>query len=358
VFKDRNVSGLNYSSGQESGVTDAGGTFSCESGNDVAFSVGAVQLGQAGCASLVTPTQIATNDANFFLRVTNLARFLQMLDIDGDPDNGSVISDAVQQVATGWSQVDFSSDDLATELVTILSDVASVDGTAHELPGDAEAGLHLIDTLVCAYAGAYAGSFSGSDNGAAALVIGWQAPTFGFIPLAFEWLGVAASGSLTVAGGGSGSISIVRLPENEHTGVGLEGQIQATFETPDRILGTWDGGNLQFDRIGGDVNAERRAAGASYRLVGKASSEGFAAYLSVNLYGDDLQGEAFDVHGANSFAVEGTLEGNNATFTLDDGTTMLAAEGTLTIGIDDEPREILGTLDDGSEFSMAACRLN
>ena len=44
-FKDFTVSGLSYSSGQQMGVTDAAGTFRCETGGDVAFAIGAVDLG-------------------------------------------------------------------------------------------------------------------------------------------------------------------------------------------------------------------------------------------------------------------------------------------------------------------------
>ena len=220
-FKDFSVAGLAFESGQQTGITDGSGRFTCETGNDVSFSVGAVLLGETVCATFVAPNQLASLGAGFDLEVANLARFLQMLDQDGNPDNGIEISALVQQAAENWNQVDFRTSDLDNELVTIISDAASVDGTPHALPGAQEALTHLVDTLVCQYAGAYAGTISGSNSGAAGMVIGWTAPSFGFVPLAFEWQGYDAVNEVGVFGGGGGSISILDFPIIDHTGSNL-----------------------------------------------------------------------------------------------------------------------------------------
>ncbi|MEL7298347.1 MAG: hypothetical protein AAGJ86_11860, partial [Pseudomonadota bacterium] len=58
VFKDSNVAGLSYVSGGESGVTTADGRFTCETGETVTFSIGAVQLGTADCATLLSPASL------------------------------------------------------------------------------------------------------------------------------------------------------------------------------------------------------------------------------------------------------------------------------------------------------------
>ncbi|MBT8078852.1 MAG: hypothetical protein KJO31_09735 [Gammaproteobacteria bacterium] len=351
VFKDFNVSGLSFVSGQESGITTDNGRFTCETGSDVAFSIGGVALGQTACATFVAPNQLATLGQTFDLEVSNLSRFLQMLDQDGDPDNGIVISDAVQQVSANWNQVDFLTADLDNELVTIISDAASVDGTLHALPSATEADEHLSATLACAYAGAYAGSFSGSNSGAAAMVIGWNAAGFGHVPLAFEWQGYDAADEFIVFGGGSGSITILDLPQIEHTAAGLAGPISAMFITPDSISGTWDGGNLNFQRIGPDD-------GSAYRLVGSAGSAEVAAYISVNLDDTSISGEAFEVVEGTTFSVTGTLTGDSVSLTATSATETLSGSGTLTRNADNSPREVQGTLDDGSTFSMVACRLN
>lgn len=351
VFKDLNVSGLTFVSGGESGVTDANGRYTCETGNDVSFDVGGVSLGLAECATLMTPNQLATFDAQFDLEVANLARFLQMLDQDGDPDNGIVISEAVQEVAENWMQVDFLTMDLDAELVTIISDAASVDGTPHALPSAQEALAHLTETLECTYAGAYAGSISGSNEGAAGMVIGWGGSSFGFIPLGFEWQGFDSVNEFNVFGGGGGSITIQNLPVIDHTDPSLAGPIAAEFETPDRITGTWDGGTVELTRIGGDN-------GARYRFVGKAEGEETEAYISLNFDGADFSGEAFNVFDGTTFDVTGTLDGDAVSLTATGGGETVTGTGTLTRFPDGSPDEVQGTLEDGSSFSIVACRLN
>jgi len=351
VFKDRNVIGLAFTSGSESGITDTDGSFSCETGNEISFAIGGVGLGQTACATLATPNQLATIDAQFDLQVTNLARFLQMLDQDGDPDNGIVISDLVQQIADNWTQVDFRTTDLASELVQIISDAASVDGTLHALPSEQAALLHLMDTLNCAYAGAYAGTFSGSNSGAAGMVIGWFGPSFGFSPLGFEWQGFDSVNEFTEFGGGTNSITIQDLPVIDHTQAGFAGPISARFESPDRITGTWDGGTVELQRIGGDNGGE-------YRFVGKADNIEVQAYISLNLDGTAFSGEAFDVIEGTTFQVTGTLTGDAVSLTATGGGITNVGSGTLTKNADGSPDEVQGTFDDGSSFSMVACRLN
>lgn len=353
VFKDFNVSGLAFTSGQQSGVTDSNGRFTCEINNDISFAIGGVSLGQTACATLATPNQLATDDALFDLEVTNLARFLQMLDQDGDPDNGIVISDLVQQIADNWSQVDFRTMDLAAELVQIISDAASVDGTPHALPSEGDALEHLTDTLACAYAGAYAGTFSGTNSGPAGMIIGWGGPGFGYRPLGFEWQGVDAANFFVVSGGGFGldSITIRDLPQIDHTDPSLAGPIAGQFVTPDHITATWEGGTVDLQRIGGDN-------GADYRFVGVASGNDFRAYISLNFDGATFSGQAFEFEPPTTYQVTGTLTGDVVSLSATGGGSTFTGSGTLTSNPDGSPDEAQGTLNDGSSFSIVACRLN
>lgn len=355
VFKDRNVAGLAFNSGAESGVTDTNGRYTCETGSEVSFSIGGVSLGQTDCATLATPNQLATDDAMFDLEVANLARFLQMLDEDGDPDNGIVISDAVQQIAENWTQVDFLTADLANELVTVISDAASVDGTLHALPSAQAALEHLVDTLACAYAGAYEGAISGTNSGAAAMVIGQSRS--GFSPFAYAWQGIDSVNDFEVAGGGSGifGFTIRQLPEIDNTDQGVAGPIAVQFVTPDDISGTWEGGALELHRIGG-------ANGDEYRFVGNAINSSFddraETYISLNFDGTTFSGEAFEVFEGTRFNVTGTLTGDAVSLTASGGGNTFTAMGTLTINPDGSPDEAQGTFDDGSDFSIVACPLN
>lgn len=82
VFLDAEVKGLSYTTDSGiSGTTDENGTYSFLPGENVSFSVGGVSLGTVAGAPICTPFDFAAAS-------TNIARFIQSLDADGDPSNG------------------------------------------------------------------------------------------------------------------------------------------------------------------------------------------------------------------------------------------------------------------------------
>lgn len=127
-------------------------------GRQVSFSLGNLTLGSTTGQSVITPIDLVAGGSSSSTEVLNLVRLLLMLDSDGDPGNGITISSAVQSVAENWTDVDFTSDDFSSELVPIISDAASVDGTSHSLPSATTAQSHLESTLLCVRAGAYTGT--------------------------------------------------------------------------------------------------------------------------------------------------------------------------------------------------------
>jgi len=163
-FIDSVVEGLDYRSGEQSGVTDSTGSFTYEVGSNIVFSVGNLQLGTATGNEILTPVDITGNDSSS-TEAQNIVRFLLMLDSDGDSSNGISISSAVQLVAANWLQVDFSSTDLASELVQIISDVSTADSRNPVLQDASTAQAHLEDTLACLASGVFSGTFNGGDNG-------------------------------------------------------------------------------------------------------------------------------------------------------------------------------------------------
>lgn len=359
VFKDRNVAGLAFSSGAESGVTDTNGGYSCETGSEVSFSIGGVSLGQTDCATLATPNQLATDDAMFDLEVANLARFLQMLDEDGDPDNGIVISDAVQQIAENWVQVDFRTDDLANELVTIISDAASVDGTLHALPSGQEALDHLQGAVECAFGGAFAGTMSGDLSGAITIRIGQAPPQSPFQPSNVGWDGVDGEEEFFIGGGGFGSVTYGASPAIDHSGPNLAGPLAGEFETPDRISGSWEfppeglGGTFTVDRMGDDTG--------EYRFVGRFGGEESRGSIVLGLTGETATGEAFDAVDAQSFSVSGTLSGDSLSLTATGDTETVTATATVGRDAQGAPVWLDGSFDDEPDSSFmtaSACRLN
>jgi len=112
VFLDSPVAGISYRTQSIAGVTDAAGQFRFVPGETVTFSVGGIMLPPVTAAPEVTPADIAgvaeTEAAiTGSPTATNILRFLQTLDEDGNPDNGIVIDpDAITDAA--GETLDFS----------------------------------------------------------------------------------------------------------------------------------------------------------------------------------------------------------------------------------------------------------
>jgi putative CocE/NonD family hydrolase len=97
------IRGLRYETPTCSGVTDERGTFSYEDGETVAFLVGNVVVGAAaGAARLTVADLVARADGDIAKLadpgLTNIARFLQTLDDDGNPDDGVTILPAIHEI--------------------------------------------------------------------------------------------------------------------------------------------------------------------------------------------------------------------------------------------------------------------
>lgn len=92
VFVDAPVEGLTYvGSTGVSGVTDASGRFFYDTGSTVTFSLGGVTLGTTTGAAMITPVDVVQGSAPDDPAAVAIARVLQSVDADGNPDNGIVI---------------------------------------------------------------------------------------------------------------------------------------------------------------------------------------------------------------------------------------------------------------------------
>ena len=104
-FIDSAVEGLQYTyiSSGTSGLTGSGGNFMVQVGSLVEFHIGDIALGQSAATHLMSPVNFgtATNVTNDM--TTNIARFLQIIDDDGDPSNGILITNNVRSLAAGMS---------------------------------------------------------------------------------------------------------------------------------------------------------------------------------------------------------------------------------------------------------------
>jgi hypothetical protein len=144
VFIDSSVSGLEYICGTRSDITSKLGEFQCERDSDVTFKVGGVELGSTKFATLLSPVDLVEGGDTRNKTVQNIARFLQMLDYDGNPSNGIEISPAVRSIAANWSQINFRAE---LSIDDYISDAASVDNTTHDLPDGNTASNHLEQSL-------------------------------------------------------------------------------------------------------------------------------------------------------------------------------------------------------------------
>lgn len=164
-FKDSNVQGLGFSTASQSGTTDQLGRFSYVSGESIEFSVGNVVIGSTQGGPTITPIDLVTGGASNDTTVENIVRFLIMLDTNENPLDGIDISGPVRTAAANWAQPDFASPTFANDIVTIVSDVASVDNRAASLPSAQQARNHLNATERCLMSGLFSGRMSGSISG-------------------------------------------------------------------------------------------------------------------------------------------------------------------------------------------------
>lgn len=164
-FKDSNVEGLTYATATQSDTTNARGTFNFLSGENIEFSIGGVVLGSSKVKSTMTPIDLIAGGSSTDTSVTNITRFLMLLDQNGVPEDGITISGAVRNIADNWTQVDFASASFDNDIATIISDVASVDSRAAALPNVQSARSHLESTERCLMSGLFYGTYSGMRSG-------------------------------------------------------------------------------------------------------------------------------------------------------------------------------------------------
>ncbi len=142
IFLDSAVGNIAYRTATQSGFTNEQGHYSYVVGETVVFSIGDVELPATQAQAVVTPLDlVGTSDIND-VAVINIARLLQSLDVDGDPDNGIMLDDACHLAATGLS-IDFEQN-ITESVVNLIANSGSV---THELIDVDTALAHLEGTL-------------------------------------------------------------------------------------------------------------------------------------------------------------------------------------------------------------------
>jgi hypothetical protein len=150
---DSPVGGLSYEGPTQSGTTDETGSLDYFPGERVKLLLGSVLLGEPLADHKVTPLDIFEQSDIDDPRVINMARFLQSLDVDGDPQGGITITEEVvkafESTMGGQETINFS-DGLEVEGI-IQGTIDTVLATNPESPMVAQsaedAKAHLEDTL-------------------------------------------------------------------------------------------------------------------------------------------------------------------------------------------------------------------
>ncbi|MBZ9613377.1 hypothetical protein [Rheinheimera maricola] len=145
-FIDSAVSGLTYATASKSGVTDEEGNFEYIAGENITFSIGEVALGSAAAAPLITPLSLFDTKDHTDVRVINMARLLQTLDQDSQPDNGITISNDVVSVINAAVREGFDFSDVSFEQNNIVTSVLATLGIEN-LVSTENALQHLINSL-------------------------------------------------------------------------------------------------------------------------------------------------------------------------------------------------------------------
>ena len=361
VFRDALVQGLDYSDGGAlSGTTGADGRFQYAQGNTVTFRIGGLTLGSLQGQPYMSPLHIVGSSSNLAQRVNNRLRLLQMLDLDGNPENGIVISEAVRAVAANWTTPDFAVGypDFATSIQSIIADANAADGVTHTLPSDSVAAAHFVRTAWCTYNGLYRGTYTGGgDNGV------WTLVVYGTGALMF----------------GAGYSSVERegfeLKKESPTGLSIFPDFSAgesstgasfsgSFRTPDHINGTWsnapDTGTFLGGRAGGSSSAR-------YRMSGYAFPLGTALLMSFEVDANDqVSGTIIDRdynRTAEPVSLTGTLSGT--TLTASSSGNQYVVNGTFDKNAAPGSLQLNGTLRDNVKARdvqlngrLPGCRLN
>jgi len=163
AFVDSTVGGMSYSTPSRSGLTNANGQFKYLVGEQVTFSVGDLVIGKTVGAALVTPVNLvtgATDETN--TSVTNIARFLQTIDDDGNSDNGISINPLIHPALAGGI-LDFSSNTFDFDSATLVTNATTL-STAGErtLVTSKTARDHLKANLHKSISGSYSGTYTGN----------------------------------------------------------------------------------------------------------------------------------------------------------------------------------------------------
>ena len=145
-FLDSAVEGLSYRTETQAGTTNVRGEFFYRPGETVVFGLGDLEFPAVTAAQILTPLELAGAADINNTSVVNIARLLQSLDQDCDPDNGITISGQAALSAAGLN-LDFDSPDFDTEVANLVANGGQQNSSCQVLVDASQASAHLQKTL-------------------------------------------------------------------------------------------------------------------------------------------------------------------------------------------------------------------
>ncbi len=141
-YLDSAVAGAEYKCGTQTGVTGSDGSFTFEEGADCSFELAGVPLRNINANQLKNGVKIIEDNLT-------VARFLQSLDFDGNPDNGIQIEAKVlEALKEAVKNLANKEDALDKEIDSVVAEVeAKVDDFNGGVVSEEEAFEHLSATL-------------------------------------------------------------------------------------------------------------------------------------------------------------------------------------------------------------------
>ncbi len=300
TFKDSNVSGLNYSCGTYTSITNELGQFNYRNGDTCTFSVGNVNIGSAAGSTLITPSELANDNGSVTgTQTVNRVRFLMLLDEDQNPDNGIQITESTRNLAKNWSPVNFASNSLDNDLIAIQQTL----GPSKKLPTSIDASNHFTETLRCARSGMFVGNYSGADTGKWGMLV---SPNGAAVALGFSNSAQSTFSSTTrVSDDKLGGFSGITTTNAQYSG---------SYNGYNQLIGsaTNSGQSVSFtaQRVGSTSQAKLRFIGA-YDFV----------FFTVDTNADGITGSAiaYNIYEDRQYPVSFNVSGNNVSGTASDG---------------------------------------
>lgn len=146
IFVDSRVEGISYATATQSGVTNVAGEFRFVADEQITFSIGDTVLPSGAAADVVSPLSLATASGDPESTTINIARLLQSLDSDGEPDNGISVPGTAAAASSESIDFDVSVEEFENN-PDVLNLVANSGSVTTTLIPASDAIAHLTETL-------------------------------------------------------------------------------------------------------------------------------------------------------------------------------------------------------------------